>query len=380
MPEKFEPSIKNNIPNGERRQKRGDKQSRREINPKFEKAKQDIYAVTFDMATERPAAEGDAMVELKEEELSYYQFSRLVSEEILGFKYSDTKRRFRNGRLERQRPSEIKDEQTLAAHAEARDIIADLVDTRVEADKERLVAIYQEVNPSEGSSLAEQMDGNMDGAAAALEDMRFFALQDAVDWFGARVNQVETLMSNLTIRTPRGGSVKQRIEALQTNSEFNQQITELKADIELFNNCLDLEPYGQDDKAIDRKKARLKRQVDRAKRLLQRFEKQQADLKKLINQNDKFSVLEYEVPKKIAAIALDTRAGTITDTFLRECEGRLDGFNPDEEKAFWSAMVELFDQIAPREDNKDTKKRADLLRTGLHLFNHTKEADNLNEP
>lgn len=355
--------------------------------------------VTEDVPDGSPEGTEPTKRELEDEEQSYYNMVRGIAKNALGFNFKHDRQIFDKGRLVRQRPTEITTQQNRNQRQEAREYIEALMTERFQQDQTRLTEMANGVrtaaadrgdadvilkekvkNPRFKKDRGGVFSTRLEQGQRALEELRVHAIMDAVDWFGARVNQVEALMDQLTVRTKDGKTVEERIAALDNHLGFQADVKELTTNLELLQTAKELEISG-DDKTKASLKKRIEKQIARAERMVKRFERQQADLKALVKENEKFKIPDYRVARRLVGNALMSEPGSVTDLLLEEMNKRLEGLTPEQEKQFWSVVLELFDEAVPRKEDADRKaklQRADQINVKLGLWTVDGNAARLN--
>lgn len=330
-------------------------------------------------ATTRTGDDGVTVEDLPEEDYSFAARMRFTAENMLNFDYSakpdeetDGKKKHRAKRGPERPYKKVEDDQSADDHLIARNNVIDLVTNGFDAtiarlDTEIAAAKVKANVGGKGEAVLKVTRGEKGGPTLAdwlesskrqLEWMRLDAIRDAQDWFDARVNQMETSMHTLTERGTDNISVARRLEALQTNEDFNEQLENLAADIKMFESFVEL-PLTPGCEKI---KGIIQTILKDAQRNLKHFEGQKAILLKLgvkeskkKDENKKDILVDgkpvWEVDEENGStkidrakkgIAFDFAGYEIGDKFMAEAEKRMVGLSPEQELNFWEALRELF--------------------------------------
>lgn len=348
-----------------------------EKDPAAVKAQQ-LYASTIDQAYDilyrpdirRMGEDGTTEEKIPAKDWSYVAVTRATTTNKLGFDYNvksveviGIKKRSGDKKKRRERPYKVIDaNQDFADHEEALDQLGLLVGERFTATAQRLQTLLSDVSAaakgfSDDSAVltakvgrpgtqeaGEPLADRMLRYKTQLEWKRVEAIRDAVDWFGARVSQVESAMQELSARTEAQESVTDRIAKVFTDTEFNQQVSLLLKGKDWFESLTKLDIDCPADSSEMIKKV-IKIQVDRAKRALAKFEGQRAFFIKLdaVDEKTKRTPIE-EAQNRVYGVMLG-RTNPVAEDFIRAAEQRLIGLSPDQEKNFWEAVLDLFDEV-----------------------------------
>ncbi len=343
-----------------------------------------VYAILYNPNIKRQAEDGVSEEKIPAKDWSYAATTRAVAKSKLGFDYDveppagrvDQKQQGRK-KKKRERPYKAIDpRQDLEEHEEALDQLGLLVGERFTASTERLQALLSEVNAAVKAFVG---DGDKDAVLKAkvgrpgtteageplesrmlrnktqLEWKRVDAIRDAVDWYGARVSQIEDAMKALSKRTEAQESVEDRIAKVFTDTAFRKQVELLskgKAWVQSLIN-LDIDCPEADQAIIKRLIAS---QVQRAMRAVAKFEADQKFFLKLDTQDEKTKLNPIDTIKdRVYRIML---GDPIADDFIRAADQRLIGLSPDQELNFWQSVLDLFDEVE-EQPNKDDFKLPD---------------------
>ncbi len=365
-------------------------------------ARADVYTVLYDPESKRLNDEGTEQETIPLKERSYLAVVRSVQETKLGFDFdvdADAPTKKRKKKKYSRPEKKIDPTQDPDDHESARNALAALVGTRFFSDLDRLKAIGERAKTAAA-------DGGMDAALvlnqtvrqsdrdrgaplqerlgsmrSSLEWARVEVMRDAVDWFGQRVSQMETMMQELTIRREGSPSVAKRLEALQNHADFVAQLDQLKEDIAFFEEWNDLPVEGANADETGVIKKIIKGRIDAAKRHHAKFVQQYRELLKLGTPEerkpaegdadaetskalDRPALTPIEIKRNMVDAIMHGRTNPMAEKFITEAEKRLVGLSPDQEKNFWDAVLDLFEEAVPKKEEKDdgTKMSKSELR------------------
>ncbi|MBI4407752.1 MAG: hypothetical protein HY565_04620 [Candidatus Kerfeldbacteria bacterium] len=339
-----------------------------------------VYAILYSPDTKRMAEDG--VTEEKIKDLSYAARIRATANDALGFNYNVKPPTPTQGldkgqgkKKRRERPyKKVAANQDIEEHEEAFDQLWLLVADRFDNIKTRLEAVLTEVNTAAtdfgdadavlkakvgqpGSREAGQpLETKLLRYKTQLEWKRVDAIRDATDWFGARVGQIERAMQQLSARTEEEETITNRIAKVFVDAEFNKHVDLVRKDLEWFESLtnLQIDCPEQDKPVIERV---IKIQVERAKRAVAKFDSQRAFFIKLdtLDAETKLNPIDT-IKERVQRIML---GNPIAEDFIREADNRLIGLSPDQELNFWSAVLDLFDEV---EEQPDRELKGEDLR------------------
>lgn len=406
---------------GDNRDRRGERSRQRsdgkaaEVKPKKDPAAvkaQQLYVSAIDQAYDilyrpdirRMGEDGTTEEKIPAKDWSFAAVTRKTAEAKLMFDYqaeppapTATKKPKGHRKPRRERPyKKIEPVQNLEDHEEALDQLGLLIGERFIAAAERLQTLLSDVSAAakgfsdDGTVLkakvgrpgtredGEPLADRMLRYKTQLEWKRVDAIRDAVDWYGARVSQIEDAMKALSKRTEAQESVEDRIAKVFTDTAFRKQVELVSKGKVWFQSLLNLDiDCPEADQAII--KNVIASQVQRAMRAVAKFEADQKFFLKLDTQDEKTKRTPIDEVKNKVDMVMLGRANPIAADFIQAADQRLIGLSPDQELNFWQSVLDLFDEVE-EQPNKDDFKLPDgeIDKTALQAA-RVKRINNINE-
>lgn len=355
----------------------------------YARAQSDIYNILYNPNLENPPIEEGAQPEpIPDEELSYAVLVRENATAYYGFTYEEGSTP--SGR--RQKPKEKVAVQSPAAHAMARDKARELLQTFFAEQQDRVAKLQKRLedkakkmskdNPEEYSrhivrntrdegDKGGRLDYRIAGANKSLERLRLAALDDVLDWFRMRVNQVEGQIQAITRRTSATDKIEDRITRLENDPAIQEALAALDQDYQMIQEVTAHEPIAPQDKDKKFFKSRLENKTKAAGRIREFVNRSQQRLREVLNVNRQGrNQVEAQADRLIEGLVSGA------DLFMAEARRQMIGLSPEEERNFLEALNELFDDVGGVIEGKpdSTERRATIYERfkkanqTFHLF------------
>lgn len=330
----------------------------------------EVHPIVFRPETERPMANNPEQVEdIPEADLSYTAAARLVAESRLQFDYSVATKPVEGKDKRSWRPIKIIGEtQTSEAHVAARVALRSLMIDRYQADRGRLAEIIQrnhamndklpQADAVKKAVLRHEQRGRKGGASLEvsmnnwqtnLAKKRWEVMMDAVDWFGARVSQAEESIKTLTRGVDQ--PLSQKVDKLDTDPGLQADLSALNEDILMLEEVVTVDPECATPEDTKWVKDRLTGQLNRAKLALRKLREQIKTIKDIAVEKNGLNQIDFQrtliAETFLTNLNVENR-GKIGGKFIDFCQSNIKNLSVEEQLNFWSAINEMFDDIAER--------------------------------
>ncbi len=166
---------------------------------------------------------------------------------------------------------------------------------------------------------------------------------------------------------PKFAKLEMRLEKMDSDEGFKNLQAELEQDLAAFESFRVIKPEGNKAESLE---TRLKRQLDRAGRILERFKRQQTEMSRLTEVDergqDKIGHVRAIVERALFSLG---------PVFTKVADLQTIGLSPAEEESFWSVIKEMFDDVAEwqragrgGDQTALDKQRLRVLNENLHIY------------